>query len=484
MSVERTRQGTFRVRLPIHGERGSIGIFDTEDEARDAEALALSRMAGSVGPTLGTWGKAWLDDLERDGHGDIRNDRSRWRTHVTSDPIADRPLIMLTPADVEAWIDRVRRKKGGTPFRKTERPISAKTVRECVLVVRRCVEAAKGKHLSTNPVDGVNAKKMQRATRKKRDNVEEPWTFLEPEEQTKLTAAIPVEAHALMIRFAMLTGIREGEQFNAELRDLRLADESPHLYVRFGSKGKAPKNGRPRRVYLSAEAVEVATRWLEVLPTYARKNEEGLVFPTSGGSRCQRGKTPLHVSRWDTKRKKGRKVFLLPEYLRAAGIVRGVRWHDLRHTCASSLVAGWWGRRWTLAEVQEHLGHRSITTTERYAHLADSAYKRAIRETRRAESLPADLETTSEISGNVLELLVGRQGLEPWTYGLKDSGSLDVLRALTMAGGHRGGQFSKRVRAALASLEAEDPIGWVQLASLLEDLLGAGDAAPSAGVGS
>ena len=64
-----------------------------------------------------------------------------------------------------------------------------------------------------------------------------------------------------------------------------------------------------------------------------------------------------------------------------SGIVRNVRWHALRHTCASSLVSGWWGRQWTLSEVCELLGHGSVTTTERYAHLADTVLKQAARET-------------------------------------------------------------------------------------------------------
>ncbi len=49
-------------------------------------------------------------------------------------------------------------------------------------------------------------------------------------------------------------------------------------------------------------------------------------------------------------------------------------WHDLRHTFASSLVAGWWGRVWGASgEVRDLLGHYSATVTERYAHLAPSA---------------------------------------------------------------------------------------------------------------
>jgi Phage integrase family len=59
---------------------------------------------------------------------------------------------------------------------------------------------------------------------------------------------------------------------------------------------------------------------------------------------------------------------------KAAGIDRHVRWHDLRHTFASSLVAGvWGGDAWRLDEVRDLLGHSSVTVTEQYAHLAPSA---------------------------------------------------------------------------------------------------------------
>ena len=54
------------------------------------------------------------------------------------------------------------------------------------------------------------------------------------------------------------------------------------------------------------------------------------------------------------------------------GITRKVRFHDLRHTCASHLVMGTWGRRWSIEEVSKFLGHSDIQVTQRYAHLAAS----------------------------------------------------------------------------------------------------------------
>jgi hypothetical protein len=116
-------------------------------------------------------------------------------------------------------------------------------------------------------------------------------------------------------------------------------------------------------------ALEAAREWLTILPSYAPHNPEGLMFPTpaqekqsksggrgwAGGARRQVGKTP---PAWKTVKKKlgQRKIW----------------WHLLRHTCATSLLCGWWGRRWSLEEVAKMLGHSSVKVTERYAHLMAS----------------------------------------------------------------------------------------------------------------
>jgi integrase len=55
-----------------------------------------------------------------------------------------------------------------------------------------------------------------------------------------------------------------------------------------------------------------------------------------------------------------------------AELVEGLRFHDLRHTCAALLIASGAG----LQEVKEHPGHSIRTTSDRYGHLSDEARER------------------------------------------------------------------------------------------------------------
>ena len=77
-----------------------------------------------------------------------------------------------------------------------------------------------------------------------------------------------------------------------------------------------------------------------------------------------------------------------------AGLPEGLRFHDLRHTCAALLIAS--GAH--LQEVKEHLGDASIrTTSDRYGHVFPEARDR-LRDrldVTFAES-PADLPRTLE----------------------------------------------------------------------------------------
>jgi Phage integrase family len=107
-------------------------------------------------------------------------------------------------------------------------------------------------------------------------------------------------------------------------------------------------------------ALDAVRTWQAQLAWYAPKNPLGLLFPTERGKR--RDKKPPRG--WP------KAIAIFGDVPR---IARKPWWHLLRHTCASSLVSGAWGFRWSLEDVSKMLGHSSINTTEIYAHFAPSA---------------------------------------------------------------------------------------------------------------
>jgi integrase len=508
-SVSRMRD-KHQVRVTLaSGQRRTIGTFADEafaDEVLHATVEELSTKAAAAvgGITLRMLGVQWLDEREERGDvRDVRNERGRFMLHIGDTPLGAMPVRAIQAIDVKGWHRELRKKKAaGT---RGGDKLARKTRTEVVRILKAVFEYAcspeGGELIETSPAAWIKVKREQRT--------DDPWDYLREHEIPRLRACDEIpEADLLIMLFAIATGLRLGEQMNLELVDLVVDGPHPEVVVRYGSKGKPPKNGRIRRVPLFGLGLEVARRWLEILPTYAPKNPLGMVFPTSRGSRRQPGKH-LHGSRWDRAKKKQIKVDRFKEHLAAAGITRPIRWHDLRHTCASMLVSGSWGRAWTLAEIGEHLGHVSRTSTERYAHLADTALRRAARETDAAAELaaeervdvrnpvrgvreqrptgtvdrtrgggrmegdnqtrggalfrnvhggggldgaapgrrppnigagdvaPAELSlegctTAAPVDVSVAQLLeiiaVGRQGLEPWTYGLKAPGDNEELR--------------------------------------------------------
>ena len=74
--------------------------------------------------------------------------------------------------------------------------------------------------------------------------------------------------------------------------------------------------------------------------------------------------------------------------------IAGVTWHTLRHTFASRLVMAGVG----LKEVQELMGHKTITMTARYAHLAPAHKLNALERlvTRQQPTRDGDRERTSQ----------------------------------------------------------------------------------------
>jgi integrase len=449
-SVDELPSGRWRVRITMSdGKRPSLGVYDTEEEANGVLNAALTRLAegptaSTGGLTFSSFGTNWM--TERELSGDVRAikaDLSRWRTHIVTAPFFEWPIAAISPLNIADWVLVLRKKLVATPFQGKRPPkkISRKTVKEILLLLKVCFDAALSPHrlVRENPAIGIKIKKELRT--------HDPWTYLTVEEQTRLLTCVTIpECDQVMMAFALGTGVRGGEQFNLRLVDLHVDGDTPEVVVRFGSKGKPPKNGKIRRVPLFGLGLAAARRWLQLLPDYAKKNPEGLVFPGRHGGRRGLGRN-VHANRMvvgTNGKRKSTTIDVFREHLAAAGIVvaqrhdsRPVRWHDLRHTCASSLVAGWWGRPWRMDEVRDLLGHCSITVTERYAHLSSSALRSAADQT----SGTVMVRARSGRGGD------GEGGAEGGGGGAAGGGGHAKVTALVTAGNHsrmvRGGAPSK-----------------------------------------
>lgn len=296
-------------------------------------------------------------------------ERNRWAVHVATAAFADMPLGEIRRRHIGEWHTTMIGKRAQD--RRKPRTLAKPTIERCHALVSVIFgEALRRELIESNPCVG------QKLRMPKGDaDTEEKWAYLSLEEQAAIKAceAIP-EWDRWGMQFAWGTGLRQGEQCNLELRDVHLDGPEPHVYVRYGSPGKPPKSGKPRRVPLFGDGLEAARELVKIAGT--KPNPCGLLFPSSTGGRRSVGK-PLGRSKRSHDR--WRDPFHL--HLKAAGVDRHFRWHDLRHTCASSLVIGCWGRAWRLEEIQVLMGHSAITITQRYAHLGEDALKRAARET-------------------------------------------------------------------------------------------------------
>ncbi len=310
--------------------------------------------------TFATFAPDVLDLRGEDGIRGIYSERNRYDLHLADACFAPLDLTEIRSKHIREWARDMARKNAADT--RGERKISVDTIKRSFSLASAVFSVAVERELiETNPCAGVRIKK-----RADENSTKDKWTWLTLDEQKLVAAcdAIPF-MDRLMIRFAIATGLRQGEQCNLELTDLHVGTDNPHVFVRYGSPGHLPpKNGKTRRVPLMQDGLVAAKAWLYELGTYAPSNPLGLVFPTTRGLIRPVGK-PLGG---------GGK---LKKHLALLGIGRRVRWHDLRHSFCSNLVSGALGHKWTLEEIRPVAGHSSILITQRYAHIGEEDLMRA-----------------------------------------------------------------------------------------------------------
>lgn len=165
--------------------------------------------------------------------------------------------------------------------------------------------------------------------------------FLMPDEFQNLYEQLPYPLNAIS-RVAVLTGLRKDNILS--LKWSFIDSQNRKLYI------PETKNSEPLEVDMNQPLIDL----LNALP---RHPESEYVFYKSDGSRYQ------NIDFDEFK-----------EALRKTGIDTTTHFHDLRHTAASHLVMS----GVDLATVKEILGHKDISMTMRYAHLAPDHKRKAM----------------------------------------------------------------------------------------------------------
>jgi integrase len=360
-------------------ERTPLGLHESYDEAavavetarRAHEAIVKSKGPGA---TLADFGRTFLAESKRRG---VERERSRFELHVATAPFARWPIATIEQRHVQRWILALARTTARGPLGDGERTITGETVRRALALLRSVLAAAiMDGIIDVSPADHVKLPREERTS--------ETWTYLE---QSEIDAVLRCESISVRSRsvfaVAIFAGLRAGELFGLRWEDVLERE----LIVRHSRAG-ATKSGRVRRVPLLGPARDWLERWR------GKVKRIGLVWPNDDGghhhSGYDAGWSDVLGRRAEARKRTTSSAAPGEREVRAgaktrAGITRGVRFHDLRHTCGSHLISGiaWVERGWLkrplrLEEVREWLGHSTVQMTERYAHLAPEAMRDAV----------------------------------------------------------------------------------------------------------
>jgi integrase len=267
----------------------------------------------------------------------VEHDRSRkpstvagYRSIVHSQLLptfGELPVESITTAMIERWVGSFGH-------------AASTRVKALVLMHGIYQRARKVWGLPVNPVSDVEKPPVARSG---------DIDVFSPEEVWALVRAASSEQDAAIFLTAAFTGLRRGELLALRWRDIDFAGSVVRVRASYAHGAMTtPKSGRVRSVPLAPDVASALAR----LGGRERFTGDGdLVFPgaTGGyldGSALRR--------RYDSA-------------LARAGL-RKLRFHDLRHTFGTRMIA-----KADIRRVQEWMGHADIQTTMKYLHYAPRA---------------------------------------------------------------------------------------------------------------
>ncbi len=351
-SISRRANGSWRAEYVVHTAEGRkrktvYGKTRAEVAKKLNRALADSEdglFFDDKGLTVEAYLERWLRDSVRENvrSRTYANYQMQVRRHIV--PALGRLLLKnLTPAHVQ-----------GLYRQKLDAGLSSSSVRYIHAVLHRALrQALRWGLVPRNVSDAVDIPKL----------VREEVRALSPEETRRFLEEARGDRFEALYVLAVTCGLRRGELLGLKWVDVDLGGKATLRVVRqiqrmrdgTGLRFTAPKSGKGRAVRLPKRTVEAlkahrARQAQEKLRAGSLYEDGGLVFATEVG-------TPLEPSNVDRRSFK--------PLLREAGLP-DIRFHDLRHTCATTLL--------TMGQhpkfVQDLLGHANIALTlDTYSHV-------------------------------------------------------------------------------------------------------------------
>ncbi|MFT4574413.1 MAG: integrase [Marinomonas primoryensis] len=343
------------------GEFGKLTIAQARDIAGEMAADVLhgvdlqkqkqekqKEFSSAKGKTLSRFledqYEPWVKTHFKSGEQTIAMLKANFKSYL------DLPMDELTIAKIERW--RISQIKRG---------LKPSTINRVIAALHGCLtKATEWKFIDTHPLKGLKKLKERSSPRVR---------YLSPKEASRLRSAMEIRDQELisarerlnahrekrhkpplpskledcygdrlspMITLSLMTGMRRGEIFDVEWRDV---DEERQILM---LRAETTKNSLSRSIPLNVKALTCISNW-------KKQTERGnpRLFPSDKGGRLDNVNTSFS------------------NLIKAADI-ENFHWHDMRHDFASNLVM----KGVPLNTVRELCGHRDINTTLIYAHLA------------------------------------------------------------------------------------------------------------------
>lgn len=319
---------------PAWSERGrpAAGYFTkrtAEDWLRDVLDQARRGTLPGLVRTGATVSDAAAEYLRYIEHDRMRKPSTvqgyRWIVDARVIPeLGDVRLEDVTPEQVEAWLAAM----SGKPS----------TRRKALVLLHGIFQRARKVYgLPTNPAADIEKPPLQRSG---------DIDVFSPEEVWALVRAASSEQDSSIFLTAAFTGLRLGELIALHWRDVDFVGSVLRVRASYaGGALTAPKSGKVRSVPLAPDVAKALAR-------LAKREwfigEDDLVFPGEVGDFLDGSALRRRYK----------------DALKRAGL-RNLRFHDLRHTFGTRMIA-----KADIRRVQEWMGHADIQTTMRYLHYA------------------------------------------------------------------------------------------------------------------